>query len=289
MMIGDALAQKPRECTARKLLFRRSKRKWSVGRQRCRKLRGEIFSRFAARREHQDRAEISAKRIGDQSRPPAADVRGRTLGQGEQIDLFQRNRTLAVLHEQRVASQAAQPRDKILGIGDAPAQEQELGAARRQRDRELVSRTTARIPNHLVFIDHEQCGSFTAEQFAFLRLERRHHHPRIEPECQVACREADIPAARAPFRELVIRQRAGWHGEDRLSAECRLEQLENKCLPRASRRIDHHVAPFAQGVHSILLPEIRKDESLEGGQRCVGIANGVNGEEMRWKGEGSRG
>ena len=70
----------------------------------------------------------------------------------------------------------------------------------------------------------------------------------------------DIPTAGAPFREFVVRERAGRDGEDGLPFERRIEQLENVSLAGAGGRLHDHVLPALQGAHGFLLPKIGDDQ-----------------------------
>ena len=117
-----------------------------------------------------------------------------------------------------------------------------------------------RIGNHLVFVDHQKPRTVPPQKTGALRFQRRHENFRIEIQRQIARGDADIPAPRAPFRQLVIGQRARRHGKDRLPFQRRIEQLEDEGLARTGRRLDDDILPVAERADGFLLPEIRDDE-----------------------------
>ena len=84
---------------------------------------------------------------------------------------------------------------------------------------------------------------------------------------QVAGGDADVPAARAPFGEFVVGQRAGRHGVDGLAAVLALvgPELEDQRLARAGGRLHDDVLALAQGGHGLLLPEVGHGDLVEGG------------------------
>src|SRR5216683_3425387 len=118
-----------------------------------------------------------------------------------------------------------------------------------------------RIGNHLVFIDNEQLRSFAAKKASALRLKRRDHHTGIEIQREIASGNADIPSARAPFRQLVIRERARWNSENSLSLQHGIKQFKNVGLARTGRCLHDNIFAFTQRAHRLLLPEIGNDET----------------------------
>ena len=101
-----------------------------------------------------------------------------------------------------------------------------------------------------------------------LGLQCGDQHGGAEVLGQVARGDADIPAAGAPFGELVVGQRAGGHGVDGLAAVLALvgPELEDQRLPGPGGRLDDDVLPFAQGGDGLLLPEVGHRNLVEGGQ-----------------------
>ena len=89
-----------------------------------------------------------------------------------------------------------------------------------------------------------------------LRLERGDNDFRVGIQRQITSRDSDIPAAGAPFRELVVGQSARRDGENGLPFERRIKQLENVGLARAGGRMHNHVLAVLQGSDGLLLPEI---------------------------------
>ncbi len=162
--------------------------------------------------------------------------------------------------EDGIAPNPLQPRDNILGIADAAAEQQELRLRRRQREREFVMHAAHGVADHLVFIHHQQLRAVPAEEARPLRLKRGDDDLGIEIEREVAGRDAHIPAARAPLREFIVRERAGGDSEDGLPFQARVEQLEDVSFARTSRRLHDHVLPLLQGAHRFLLPKIGDDQ-----------------------------
>ena len=252
-------AQQPRQRGTGELLLPVRERKRIVARQPGGDFAREIFRGFSARCEEQHRPELRVQRIHHEPRPPPANPLPATVREVFQIHLLQRHGAFAVRHEHRIASDAAQPVHDILRISDAAAEEQQLRFRRREREREFVVRATHGVRDHLIFIDDEQLRPVALQQFSFLRFKCGHEHLRIEPQREVAGGDANVPPARAPLGELVIRERARRHGKDGLAAQFRHEQLEDERLPRPRRSMDHDVAPLPQSAHGILLPKIGDD------------------------------
>ena len=127
-----------------------------------------------------------------------------------------------------------------------------------------------RVADHLVFVDHEKLRPVATQEAGALRFERGDDDLGIEVQGEIAGRDADIPAAGAPFGELVVRECAGRDGEDGLAFERGIEQLENVSLARAGGRLDNHVLARLQSAHRFLLPEIGDDQvDLEPLQHCA--------------------
>ena len=118
---------------------------------------------------------------------------------------------------------------------------------------------------HLILVHHEQRRTIPADQTILLRFECRHQNRRIQILGQIAGSNANIPAAAAPFGQLIIGQGPGRHRVDRLPtvfAEIR-PQLENQRLARTSRGLNHNVFAVPKRRHSLLLPEVRHCHLIE--------------------------
>ena len=87
---------------------------------------------------------------------------------------------------------------------------------------------------------------------------------------RVPRRDAHVPAARAPFRQFVIRQRAGGHGVNGLAAISSLvgPELEDESFAGAGRRVNDDVLGIAQGGDGLLLPKVGNGDLVEGGKFC---------------------
>ena len=169
--------------------------------------------------------------------------------------------------EHGIASDPLQPSDDVLRISHAAAEQEQLRLRRREREGEFVMHAAHRVGDHLIFVDHEKLRAIAPKEPRALRFQRRDDHLGVEIQGEIARGDADVPAARTPFREFVVRERARRDGEDRLPFQRRVEQLEDVGLARAGRRLDHDILARLQGAHRFLLPEIRDDqvdlESLE--------------------------
>ena len=120
----------------------------------------------------------------------------------------------------------------------------------------------------MILVHDEQRWPIAFDQPALLSFERGDEDRRVEIFGEIAGSDADVPAARAPFGELVIRQRASRHGVDRLAVILPLvrPQFEDQRLAGAGRGLHHDVFALAQRGHGLLLPEIGYDDLVQGGQ-----------------------
>ena len=226
----------------------------------------EFLRRQPARREGEDRPEVGQQRLGDQPRPvPAAGSARRAdvhlVGQRVEQGFLHGHGAFGVGDEFHVAAQPPQPRGHVAGVAHAAAQQQELRAGRREREREFVIGAPVRVAEHLVFVDDEQARAASAQQRAALGFERGDDHAGLGAFVDIARADAHVPAGGAPFGELVVGQRAGGHGEDGLTLERGIEQLEDVRLARAGRaRGRRHRVPRA-GRRPPLLPQIGDAEA----------------------------
>ena len=82
---------------------------------------------------------------------------GRLAGfQGVERDFFQGDGAGVLLDEGDLAAEAAEPFRDRLGVGDAPAEEEELGIGRSDSQDGLIGRPAAAVGQHLVFVHHQQ-------------------------------------------------------------------------------------------------------------------------------------
>ena len=230
MMIGDAAAQEFREPFAREGFLFGGKRQRIAQRQSRGDGLRHLFAGVAARREDQHRRQVRAQRFSNRARPEAFALDELRFRQGAQIDFLERNRPFVVRDEDRVATDASKPFHHVLRIFHAAAEKQELRFARRERERQFVVHAANRVGNHLVFVDHEKLRAVPAQEAGTLRFEGRDQDPGVEIQRQIAGRNANVPAARAPFRQLVVRQGPCRHGKNRLPFQRWVEQFENEGL-----------------------------------------------------------
>src|SRR3974390_70898 len=117
------------------------------------------------------------------------------------MDFLERHRTMVVTNQNGFAAKAVEPFDDVLWIGDAAAHEEQLRLGRSQRKGEFVIQAAVEVPDHLVFIDHEQCGTSTPDKTVLLSLEGCYEHRGVEVFGKVARCDAHIPTASTPFSE----------------------------------------------------------------------------------------
>ena len=86
----------------------------------------------------------------------------------------------------------------------------------REREGEFVVRAPVRVAEHLVFVDDEQLRPASVQEGAALGFERGDDHAGIGAFVDIARADTHVPTGGAPLGELVVRQRAGGHGEDGL-------------------------------------------------------------------------
>ena len=210
---------------------------------------GHGFGGLAARGEDQDRPQVFGQRLGDQPRPVTADFARHVVAQVVGMNFFERHGALIVADQNGLAAEPLQPFDDILRIAHAAAEQEQLRLRRRQGHGQLVIQAAVEVAEHLVLVHDQQRRAVALDEAVLLRLERGDQHRRAEVLRQVARGDADVPAARAPFGELVVGQRAGRHGVDGLPAILALvgPELEDQRLARAGGRLDDHVLALAQG------------------------------------------
>ena len=229
---------------------------------------GHGFGGLAARGEDQDRPQVFGQRLGDEPGPVTADFAGDMVAQAVGMDLVERHGAFIVADQNGLAAKPLQPFDDILRIADAAAEQEQLRLRRRQGHGELVIQAAVEVAEHLVLVHDQQGGAVALDEAVLLRLQRGDQHGGAEVFRQVARGDADVPAARAPFGELVVGQRAGRHRVDGLPAILALvgPELEDQRLARPGRRLDDHVLALAQGADGLLLPEVGDRDLVEGGQ-----------------------
>ncbi len=260
VMISNARAQKFGETFSGERFLRRRKWERIANRHRGSNCLRHFFGGISARRENQNWRQIRAQGATDHPRPKIFRVHKLRIGKIAQIDFFQRYGTFVMRNQNRIAPDALQPRDDVLRISHAAAEQKQLRVRRREREREFVVNAAHRIADHLIFVDHQKLRTLAPKKARALRFQSGDDHFRVCIQRQIASRDADIPPARAPFGELVVRERARRHGENCLPFQRRVEQLEDVSFARAGRRLHDDVAAIAQSAHGFLLPKIRHDQ-----------------------------
>jgi len=265
---GDAGLEQAGEVIAHDLALGDAQLQRIRARQVAGQVSGEGFRRLAARGEHQHGAQVVGERLRDRAWPVASNLGWQIIIEVLDMDFFKRNGAVLVADQVGVASQTPQPLDHVLRIADAAAQQQELCGGRGQGDGQLVVEPAVGVPDHLVFIDDEQAWAGALHQAVLLCFERGDEDRRVEILGQVARGDADVPPARPPLGQFVVRQRACRNGIDRLAPIMALlgPDLENQCLARTGRRLDDDVTARTQGADRFLLPEVGHDHLVQGGQ-----------------------
>ena len=229
---------------------------------------GERFGGLAAGSENQDGSEVLGEGLCHQARPIAADFAGQMKVQIVRLNFLEGNRPLIVFDQDPFTTEPAKPLYQIVRIGHAAAEQEQLGRGRRERDGEFVVQAAVRVAQHLVLVHDEQRGSVAFDEAAFLRLERGDDYGRVEVFREVAGRDADLPAARAPLGELVVGQRAGRDSVNGLAVFFPLvrPQFEDEGFAGASGRVHDDILSLAQGGDGLLLPDVRHDHLVQNGQ-----------------------
>lgn len=266
-MIRNAVPQHFGEMFADELLlFERELKRIRAG-QVTRDFGGEHFRGFAARRKDQHGTEVFCERLGNEARPVAANFTRQVPVQIVRLHLFQRHGANVVTDQFRHATETLKPFHDVLRIGDAAAEEEQLRLRRREGEGEFVVQPAILVADHLIFVHDQQRGAVAANESVLLRLQCGDKDGRFEIFREITGGDADVPAARAPFGELVIGEGARGHGVNRLAAIFPLvrPQLEDERLAGAGGRLHHHVAPVAQGRDRLLLPEVGHGDLVQRG------------------------
>ena len=82
-----------------------------------------FFAGVAARRENQHGRQIRAQRLADHARPETFRLDELRFRQDSQVDFLERDGPLVVRNQNGVAADALKPRDDILRISDAAAEQ----------------------------------------------------------------------------------------------------------------------------------------------------------------------
>ncbi len=204
MMISDAaLEQFGQVITGDQLLFGTKLERIGRGqlpREFCR----HGFRSLPARRENQDRPQIFREGLGNEPRPVSPNLARHVIAQISRVYFLKRHWTKIMPDQDRFAAEPMQPFHDILRIGDAAAEQEQLGLGRRERDGQFVVQASVQIADHLVFIHDQERRTIALDEPMFLGLQRRDEHGRAQVLRQVAGGDADVPTTGAPFREFII-------------------------------------------------------------------------------------
>lgn len=267
VMIGDAAFQQFGQMIARNQFLRGAELEGIGGGKIAGEFGGYGFSGLPARGEDEDGAEVFRQRFGAEARPVALNFAGHMEIEIVGLDFFERHGTMIVADKNCGAAQPMQPFDDVLRIGDAAAEEEELGVRRREGKGEFVIEAAVGVADHLIFINDEERRAIALDEAGFLGFESGDKDGRLEIFGKIARGDAHIPAARAPFREFVVGQRAGGDGVDGVAAVFAGigPKLEDQRFARASGGLDYKVLARAQSGYGLLLPEVGNGDLVERG------------------------
>ena len=278
VMVGDAKLDQFRELwTQCVFLFRRQRQGIRQG-QLARQLARQSFRVLPVRRKDENGAQALPQSAGDAPAPESLDAPWQTVNQVVGIDLFKRDRPLAVLNDLRLPPQPHQPGSDILRIRNIAAEQEHLRVEAQRKEQPLVMITPVRIGQPLVLVDHQKLegcarpGSHARPRLRHARLEkalhsleRRDNDRRVRRDRHIPGGDPDLPAARPPFGELVVRQRPGWHRVKRAPRKVGLlnPPLKDIRLSGTGGRVNDHVLPSFESLDRLRLPTIGKHQPLQ--------------------------
>jgi hypothetical protein len=229
---------------------------------------GDHFGLLTAWGEEKDGAEGFGEGLGGEAGPMAADLGRQPPTEVLGEDFVEGNRADFVSDEDGIASEASEPVDDLIGIGDGTAEEEELGVGWGEGDGQFVVQAAILIGEHLVFVDDEEAGAVAVDEAVLLGFEGGDEDGGGEVVGEIAGGDTDVPAAGAPFGEFVIGEGAGGDGVDGLAAVLAVigPEFEDEGLAGAGGGMDDDVLSCAEGDHGFLLPEVGDGDLLECGE-----------------------
>ena len=256
VVIRHSAAQHPRDLFADECLLLGRERERILVRKEARQLHRQRLGLLAARGENQHRPQILRQRLCHETRPVALHLAGHGDVQALDLDFLQRDGAGEMPDELHLAPEPLEPFHDVVRVLHAATQEQQSRLRRSHRDAKLVVQPTVAVREHLILVNHQQRWAIASDEPVFLRLESGDEHGRVEVVAQVTRRDAHMPAARAPLREFVVRQRASRDGVDGLPRRFAIvrPQLEDERFARARRGVDDDVFARAQRSDGLLLP-----------------------------------
>lgn len=173
------------------------------------------------------------------------------------MNFFLWHGALRAVDHDGVAPDAGEPVDDFVGIANAATEHQNLRAGGSECNGELVVGAAGFVGQHLVFINDQKAGTFTAEEFAFLRFQSGDDDGSIEAFGRISGRDADIPTAAAPFVEFVISEGASGNGVNCLAFEAGLNhEFKNESLTGSCGGVDYDVFAVLEMSRGFLLPDV---------------------------------
>ena len=231
---------------------------------------GDGFGFFAARGEDEEGGEVGEEDGGGELGPVAVEVSGHALGEGDIGDVFEGNRAVFGDHDLGRATEVAEPGGDVFGVGDGTAEQEESGVGWSEGDGAFVVAAARGVGDHLVFVDDQDGGAFTAYEALDLGFEGGDEDGSVDVFREIACGNADIPFGVFPFGVFVVGEGAGGDGVDGLAFEFEvagpMEELEDVGFARASGGTDDDVGAGAEVIDGLMLPEIGEFEVVDRGE-----------------------
>jgi hypothetical protein len=243
---------------------------------------GEGFGGESTWGEDKDWPEIFGEGFGDEPRPVTTDIGGDVVIEAVGVDFVEWDGAELVPDEESAAAEAFEPFDDVVWVGDAAAEEEELGGAGCESDGELVIETAVGVAEHLVFVDDEEGGAFALDEAMFLSFEGGDEEGCVEVMGEVAGGDADVPAAGLPFGEFIVGECAGGDGVDGLVWVAALfaPEFEDERFTGAGGSLDDDIEAVAEGGDGLLLPEVGYDDAGEAGLAIELVGQGLHEQKI---------
>lgn len=193
---------------------------------------------------------------------------GHALGQGDVRNVLQRDRALLGGDDFGGAAEVAQPGGEVLGVGDRAAQQEQASAVWGECDGAFVMTATGGVGDHLIFVDDEQGGAFSAHESLDLGFKSSDEDWGVDVFRDVSGGDADVPFGVLPLGVFVIGEGAGGHGIDSLTLVLvmtgLMQEFEDVGFSGSRGGTDDDIGASPQMIDGLVLPEIGKLEGVEG-------------------------
>ena len=127
---------------------------------------------------------------------------------------------------------------------------------------------TGGVGDHLIFVDDEQGGAFSAHESLDLGFKSGDENWGVDVFRDVSGGDADVPFGVLPLGVFVIGEGAGGYGIDSLALVLvmtgLMKQFEDVGFSGSSGGADDDVGASPQMIDSLVLPEVGELEGVEG-------------------------